>query len=69
MAVIAAITAAFGMAGSLSQATTAKRAQERASEEAALAVAQARDAISKMPVLESNGANSKRFIKTKKAIT
>jgi len=47
-----AVGALFGIAGSLSQATTAKRAQERASEEAALAVAQARDAISKMPVLE-----------------
>ena len=47
-----AVGALFGIAGSLSQATAAKRAVERANEEAALAVAQARDNISKMPVLE-----------------
>ena len=47
-----AVGALFGIAGSLSQATAAKRAVERANEEAAIAVAQARDSISKMPVLE-----------------
>lgn len=50
--VIAGITAAFGMASSISNMTASKRALERANKEAALAVAQARDNISKIPMLE-----------------
>jgi len=47
-----AVGALFGIAGSLSQAASAKAAIQRANEEAALAVAQARDNISKIPALE-----------------
>lgn len=43
---------ALGLIGSLSQATAARRATERASEEAAIAIAQARDNISRIPDLE-----------------
>ncbi len=42
----------LGLIGSLSQATAARRATERASEEAAIAIAQARDNISRIPDLE-----------------
>ena len=49
-----AVGALFGIAGSLSQAASAKAAVQRANEEAALAVAQARDNISKIPALEKS---------------
>ena len=51
-AALGVVGAAFGLAGSISQFTTANRALERANKEAALAVAQARDKISKIPMLE-----------------
>ena len=51
-AALGVVGAAFGLAGSISQYTTANRALERANKEAALAVAQARDKISKIPMLE-----------------
>lgn len=51
-AISGAVGALFGIAGSLSQAASAKAAIQRANEEAALAVAQARDNISKIPALE-----------------
>jgi|TARA_R100000482_G_scaffold120466_1_gene65759 hypothetical protein len=47
-----AVGALFGIAGTLSQAAASKAAIQRANEEAALAVAQARDNISKIPELE-----------------
>jgi len=51
-AALGAIGAAFGLVGGISQITSANRALERANKEAALAVAQARDKISKIPMLE-----------------
>ncbi len=49
---LGAVGAVFGLAGSLSQATASKRAIDRANEEAAIAIAQARDNISRIPDLE-----------------
>jgi len=51
-AALGAVGAVFGLAGSLSQATASKRAIDRANEEAAIAIAQARDNISRIPDLE-----------------
>ena len=64
----------FGIAGSISQATTLQRSIERSSEEAAVAVAQARDNTSKIPELEKelpviHESNTKRCGKNQEAIT
>tara|TARA_R100000654_G_scaffold39234_2_gene64983 strand:+ start:4154 stop:5029 length:876 start_codon:yes stop_codon:yes gene_type:complete len=52
LGVVGAVGALFGIAGAISQATAARRAIDRANEEAALAVAQARDKLSKIDSLE-----------------
>lgn len=49
---LGAVGAVFGIAGSLSQATASKRAIDRANEEAAIAIAQAKNNISRIPDLE-----------------
>ncbi len=49
---LGSVGALFGLAGALSQATASKRAIDRANEEAAIAIAQAKDNISRIPDLE-----------------
>ena len=52
LGVVGAVGALFGIAGAISQATALRRSIDRANEEAALAVAQARDKLSKIESLE-----------------
>ncbi len=52
LGVVGAVGALFGIAGAISQATAARRAIDRANEESALAVAKARDKLSKIESLE-----------------